>query len=130
MKQDNSRHLKYSSYKGPQNNSESQSAEGPRHNNSPVSTTLTLQLVVFKGLKMNIHAAFVKESTVKVSRQSFTAHVYICNCVRANTHNKPNYWRCVRVGVEGLTVFSLSDMLACVKLNMHVCIFSRLLPCI
>lgn len=95
MKQDNSRHLKYSSYKGPQNNSESQSAEGPRHNNSPVSTTLTLQLVMFKGLKMNIHAAFVKESTVKVSRQSFTAHVYITVCGQIRITNQTTGDVCV-----------------------------------
>lgn len=38
-----------------------------------------------------------------------------------NLHNKPNYC----VGDEGLTFFSLPDLLACVKLNMYVCAYSH-----
>lgn len=31
--------------------------------------------------------------------------------------------KCVRVGDGSLIFFSLSNMLACLKVNMHVCIF-------
>lgn len=93
------------------------SAQGPRHNTSPVFATLTLHLVMFEGLKMNIHAAFASGALERLAGRilRLMSTYSVCGPLRITNWTKWN----VCVLEMGALYFSV--YLTCLRVWRWIC---------